>query len=373
MKPLKICISPLDWGLGHTTRCIPIIRALQKMGHHVYIASEKQQQVILKEAIASAHFLTLRGYRIRYSQKGALFFLVLFLQLPQIIFSLLYEYFWLQRQTKKYSFDLIISDNRLGFYHKKVSSVFITHQLLIQTPFNWSTRLVQVLQYWLLRHFKACWIPDIEGSESLAGNLSNPKIKPTIPLWYMGCLSRLSQELNKEKETGLFEQVVAKKTALTFLGIISGPEPQRTLLEHILWEDGKKLGLPFVLVAGLPLQKDYQKNCANGKLYHHLPANELVQEIKNATYIICRGGYTSLMELISFNKKLILLPTPGQTEQVFLGARWMEKNWAICLDQSDFNLEDALKKAGQFNFCSPTFYEMQEADLALNVNKLSLS
>ena len=366
MKQPKICISPLDWGLGHATRCIPLILALQKLGYDIYIASERHHEVILKQAIPEAHFLTLRGYRVRYSKNRNLFFVSMFLQAPKILFSMVYEYWWLSKKAKQHHFDLIISDNRLGFFHRTIKSVFITHQLNLQTPFRWTTRLFQLLQYAVLKNYSACWVPDMEGANSLAGILSNPEKKPNIPLWYMGCLARL----HHTNQNG--SQLLVSAHPIHFIGIVSGPEPQRTLLENILWNEGVTLHIPFVMVAGKPQETNYNKVADKGKLYHHLPGDKLAAQIQRAEYVICRGGYTSLMELIPFQKKLILVPTPGQTEQEYLAKRWQEKNWAIFFNQADFDLSTALAKAAAFNFITPPFLEMQEEDLKMNLKKLSL-
>ena len=365
MKPLSICISPLDWGLGHATRCIPIIHALQGHGHQIYIATEGAHQVILKEAFPSAHFLPLAGYRVHYTKKAGLFFVGLFFQAPKVLWSIINEYRWLKKMQQSYHFDLIISDNRIGFYHKKVPAVFITHQLYTIMPFDWATALFQKLQYAWIKRFSTCWIPDMEGPDNLSGKLGNPVAKPSIPVWYMGCLSRLYPSIqNKACDIN--------SLPIHFLGIISGPEPQRTLLENLLWEAGNKQAQPFVIVAGLPKNEHYHKTTQNGTLYHHLAGTDLAKQISNAEYIICRGGYTSLMELIPFGKKLIIVPTPGQTEQIYLGKYWQEKNWAICIAQHEFELTTALLKAKQFNFEKPPFSEFTSESLASQLKQLTL-
>ena len=365
MKPLSICISPLDWGLGHATRCIPIIHALKAQGHTIYIATEGHHEVILKEAFPDAPFLPLRGYHVRYTKNRSLFFANMFLQAPKVLWSIINEYYWLKQMQKRYSFDLIIADNRVGFYHKKVPSVFITHQLYMIMPFDWASNLFQKLQYAWIKRFDACWVPDMEGPNNLSGKLGNPAVKPSIPLWYMGCLSRLHYNISNKT-------VNTNNVPIHFLGIVSGPEPQRTILEDLIWEAGNKQELPFVVVAGLPKNEQYHKASQTGTLYHHLSGSHLANQISNASYIICRGGYTSLMELIPFEKKLIIIPTPGQTEQEYLGKYWQEKNWAICIPQNEFNLASALLKAKQFNFTTPPFSEISSELLASQLKQLTL-
>ena len=365
MKPLRICIAPLDWGLGHATRCIPIIQALQSLGHTIYIGSEGHHEVILREAFPTATILPLRGYRVHYTKKGSLFFLTILLQGPKILFSAINEYWWLKKRQRLYHFDLIIADNRVGFFHKKVASVFITHQLHLIMPYRWATCLFQKMQYVWLNNFSACWVPDIEGPNNLSGILANPTQKPRIALWYMGCLSRLYTSAEKTNDLN-------NEDPISFLGIVSGPEPQRTLLENILWEEGNQLNKKFVVVAGLPMDKNYHSESANGTLYNHLNGAALAQQIQRAEYIICRGGYTSLMELIPFGKKLIFVPTPGQTEQAYLGALWQKNKWALCYNQSDFALATALKEAEEVVFVAPPFKPLSTDALNVALKQLNL-
>lgn len=365
MKQLSICISPLDWGLGHATRCIPLIQSLQSLGHAIYIAAEGHHAVILKEAFPAVPILPLRGYRVSYSHYRSLFFITVLLQGPKILYSAFHEYFWLKKMNKKYHFDLIISDNRVGFFHKQVPSVFITHQLELIMPYQWATCLFQRLQYIWLKNFSACWVPDMEGKDNLSGKLGNPSLKPSLPLWYMGCLARL-QPLTQDKLTGVQQKHVL------FLGIVSGPEPQRTLLENILWNEGNQLHKKFMVVAGLPLNKAHQRQSETGTLYHHLAGTELATAIQNADYIICRGGYTSLMELIPFKKKLIFVPTPGQTEQEYLGAYWQKNQWALHYEQAHFNVSTALQEASRFEYKQPPFQSLSADALKAALKQLNL-
>jgi len=377
MKRPSICISPIDWGLGHATRCITLIKAFEKLGYQVYIATEGYHEVILREALPNAHFLHLRGYRIRYAKWGFILPIVLLFQVPKIIYSIIYENNWLKKAQVQYKFDLIVSDNRFGFYHKQVPSVFITHQLNLQMHFSWATSAFQKLQYNWLKKFKAAWIADIEGANNLSGILANPKHKPSIPLWYMGCLSRLIDESNHTASLSATVHTASSNihNQTVFLGIVSGPEPQRTLLENLLWKAGNKLNIPFVVIAGTPSKDQPNKlieENKNATLYAHLAAPALVREIKRAEYIICRGGYTTLMELIPFEKKLIFIPTPGQTEQMYLGKLWQQKNWAVCYAQENFKLDIALKEASGFHFKQAPFKAFSIEALEAAIKQLTL-
>lgn len=369
MEQKAVCIAPLDWGLGHATRCIPVINALISLNYKIYIATEGKHEIILKEAFPKATFFTLRGYRIRYTKKRSLLIPAILFQLPKIICAIINEYFWLKSLSKKYDFDLIISDNRFGFYHKKITSVFITHQLELQTPFAWSTRLNQIITYKFINNYAACWVADMQPPQNLSGVLANPGKLPSIPLWYMNCLSRLLDDSEINKTVG---DLTITEKEIKFLGIVSGPEPQRSLLENILWKQGSESIYSFVIAAGLPNEKWYDKITSNGFLYHHLNGPELKIQIKKAEYIICRGGYTTLMEMIPYNKKLILIPTPGQTEQEFLANYWQDKRWAISCKQSEFNLETALQLAATFDYQKPPFIAFNKEALSTELKRLSL-
>ena len=366
MEQKSVCISPLDWGLGHATRCITLIRALESLHYKIYIATEGKHEAILREAFPNAIFLKLRGYRIWYTKKRAFLIPGIILQIPKIVIAVIHEHLWLKNAASQYHFDLIISDNRFGFFHKHIKSVFITHQLELQTPFKWSTRLNQIITYAIIKKYNACWVADMEPPHHLSGILANPKQKPAVPIWYMNCLSRL------QTEQATTNEAINKFGMNTFLGIVSGPEPQRTLFENILWQQGNAMRVPFALVAGLPDNKGYHKKSELGTWFSHLNGNKLTEEIKHAKFIICRGGYTTLMELIPFKKKLIFVPTPGQTEQEYLGQYWQAKKWAITFSQSEFNLQTAIEKASEFDYQSPPFIAFITSALENELKRLSL-
>ena len=362
MEQKAVCIAPLDWGLGHATRCIPLIHALEALHYTIYIAGEGKQKTILQEAFPNANFIPLKGYRIHYAKQKRFLIPTILFQVPKIIISIIQEHQWLKKNSKQYQFDLIISDNRYGFFHKKITSVFITHQLEIKTPFNWLTKLCQNISYQFINKFNACWVADMQPPNHIAGNLVNTKRLPAIDIWYLNCLSRLQGYVKDSKQ----------ENEIKFLGIVSGPEPQRGVFETILWNSGNDLNYPFVIVAGMPDNKLYNKITSKGTLYHHLSGKVLADQINNAEFIICRGGYTTLLELIPFQKKLILIPTPGQTEQEYLAQYWHKKKWAICFDQENFNLLDALKAAKNFEYQTPSFLSFNQDALASELKRLSL-
>jgi UDP-N-acetylglucosamine transferase subunit ALG13 len=365
MQQKKVLIAPLDWGLGHATRCIPVITAFIELGYHVTIATEGAHEIILREAFPGLTFLRLKGYGIRYSKKEDGFVFKMIVQIPRILYNIFREFWWLYKTNRHQPFDLIVSDNRLGFFHFKTPTVFITHQLNIQTPYGWSTKLLQWMQYnWFKLFYTMVWVPDMEGDQNLSGILGNPILKPSVPVWYMNCLSRLNAFATN--------QVDDQGPALLFLGILSGPEPQRSIFQEVLWVEGNLLQQPFKLIAGTAGQPNNQAVSAVGSIVPHLDGPDMVKWIKNTKYIISRGGYTSLMELIPLNKPLILVPTPGQTEQEYLAKRWQEKGWAIAFDQSSFHLETALKEASNFKYQPIPFKSFTKDALEATLKQVNL-
>jgi len=238
----------------------------------------------------------------------------------------------------EHCFDLVISDNRYGLYHTTIPAVFITHQLLIKSPWGkWSERLLQKRNYKYINRFTACWVPDEEGDNNLAGELSHPKNKPGIPVHYTGSLSRF-------KKTGADE----KPGHLLF--ILSGPEPQRTILENIIIRDIAHYPGSATIVRGLPAAANIIPSTNTIKLYNHLSADALNKEMDKAEYIISRSGYSTIMDLSGWKKKSILIPTPGQTEQEYLARYLLQKQSALYLPQDKFSLNIALQEAKKFPY-----------------------
>lgn len=346
LKSYKILIAPLDWGLGHATRSIPLITALLAEGCEVLIAADGHIRVLLHEEFPELTILPLKGYRIRYAkQKKWLLFKIAF-QIPGLLFSIFREYHWLKKAVKDHSIDAIISDNRFGMYHKHIPSVYITHQLLIKTGNKLSENILMKLHYWFIKKYKQCWVPDyFEGSKNIAGELSHP-VFPPDNIKYIGGLSRFKKTDNIEEKFDL-------------LILLSGPEPQRTIFEKELFFQLKQYCGNVLFVRGLPggnetLATQTNKNCTI-QIRNHLVAQELCHAIKQAKMIISRSGYTTIMDLIKLQKKGILVPTPGQTEQEYLAQYLMQQQLFYSVQQQDFLLNEVLEKTASFPYLHSTF------------------
>lgn len=260
------------------------------------------------------------------------------MQLPRILNSIWREGRWLKRKVAGHGIDAVISDNRYGLYHKKIPCIFITHQLCIKVPGGKrAERWIQKINYRFIQRFTACWVPDLAARPGLAGDLSHPDLQPALPVTYIGPLSR-------------FEKLNLPEIAQHLLVLLSGPEPQRTLLEEKLISELVHYNGTATLVRGLPGNASMMPSTNMIRIYNHLPQEVLNEELHKAGMVICRSGYSTLMDLAALSKKSILVATPGQTEQEYLAQLHLQQKSASTAEQSSFSLAEALDKANLFSF-----------------------
>lgn len=333
----NILLAPLDWGLGHATRCIPIIKTLLSKGAGVILAAEGKTRILLENEFPGLPFIHLEGYQVNYSDNKWTLPFVLASQIPKIISAIQNEQEWLYEMVEKHNIDGVISDNRYGLYHHEIPCIFITHQLLIKTGLgSIGDLLLQEQNYSYINNFTQCWVPDNLSSPHFAGKLSHPEKLPEIPLKYIGLLSRFTASALKDESHILI--------------ILSGPEPQRTKLEEILLDQLQKHQGPVVLVRGLPGENSVPDVPENVSIFNHLSATVLSEKINQSSYIISRCGYSTVMDLAVLKKKSILIPTPGQTEQEYLAEELQKNNFALCVEQQKFKLKNILELAASFNY-----------------------
>jgi uncharacterized protein (TIGR00661 family) len=336
-----ILIAPLDWGLGHATRCVPIIKILSQLNYKVIIAAAGTPKELLQKEFPELIFVELSGYKVDYSKNKIFLPFKIIRQIPKIIAAIKNEHIWLQSIIEEYKIDLVISDNRYGLHSSKIPSIFITHQLTILTPFKWLTHWIQKINYRYINRFTQCWIPDINHEKNIAGVLSHPNKFPSISVHYLGILSRFNNQQSKIKK-------------YDYCILLSGPEPQRTILENKILKEITLLPGNIVMLRGLPNEREQllpqQKNYT---IYNHLPGNEVAEILQKSEFIICRSGYTSVMELLSLQKKSILIPTPAQTEQEFLAQHLMQQGWCYSVTQSKFSLLKSVVDAKLFHYQLP--------------------
>ena len=309
-QPPRILVAALDWGLGHATRCLPVITELERQGAEVHLASAGRAAALWRAERPDLPLYDLPPYAVRYATANMVRNFIP--QLPHLVRTVRAEHRALDRLITAHRIDAVISDNRYGCYSKRVPSVFVTHQLRLRMPAPWPSAPANWVNHALIRRFDSCWVPDHAEAPGLAGALAHGPGLPEVT--YIGPLSRF--------------RPVNTPIRYRWLALLSGPEPQRTYLEDEIVRQAVAVAGPALLIGGRP----------GGKVPAHLPTyveyrpfetgQALAEAIAAAEVVVCRSGYSTLMDLAVFGSKALLIPTPGQTEQEYL-ARELARNGRI--------------------------------------------
>lgn len=318
----RILVAPLNWGLGHATRCIPIINALIDNDFVPVLASDGAALELLKKEYPKLEFIELPSYNITYAKKGKNFKLKLIMDSPKWLKAVKAEKSFVKKLIKTESIDGIISDNRLGVYSKKVPSVFISHQLnVLSGSTSWfSSKMHQKI----IKKFDECWVPDVNGKQNLSGKLGHLK-NSKLNVKYIGPLSRFTK--------------VDYSLVYDLMILLSGPEPQRTLLEKKLLVELKEFKGKVLFVKGVIEDKQIKSKIDNITIYNFMKSDELEQSINQSKYILSRSGYTTIMDLAKLEKKAFFIPTPGQYEQEYLAKKLSESKLIPYCSQEEFKIE----------------------------------
>lgn len=319
----NILVAPLNWGLGHATRCIPIIRELEKHGFTPILASDGIALQILQKEFPHLQALTLPSYEIEYAKNGGDFKWKLIKNSPKMIDAIFSEKKVVKKWIKEYDLHGIISDNRLGVYSKKIPSVFITHQLNVLS--GKTTWISSKLHQHFIKKFSECWVPDIEKQPNLTGKLGHLK-KNKLNLTYIGPLSRL-----EKKELPIKYNLMV---------ILSGPEPQRTYLEEKLRKEVRLLEGKVLFIRGVIESEQTKEQLENVTFYNFMTSDEIEIAFNESELVLCRSGYTTVMDLAKLGKKAFFIPTPGQFEQEYLAKRFKRNGLAPYAKQDDFEIAD---------------------------------
>lgn len=332
---MKILLAPLNWGLGHASRCVPLVQRLLDEGHEVVLGGDGDSLTLLRKHFPKLRYVYLAPLRLRYSN-GQRQVWAMLRALPQLIRWILQDHAMLQAVLREESFDQVISDNRFGLYNKDVECVYMTHQLHIMLPrgWRWLEPLVSRLHARIYTRFDKVWVPDRRGSgpeypprDTFAGELSHQPSavshQPSVTIEYIGPLSRFEMSrLHNDK----------KGTSYDIVAVLSGLEPHRTMLEKDIVERyiGKKEKV--LIVQGLMSKPCLRVTHKNITLVPYMEDSELAQALRGASRIIARSGYSTIMDLDALGLlsrqqaagscQLELIPTPGQPEQEYLAEWW---------------------------------------------------
>jgi uncharacterized protein (TIGR00661 family) len=319
----KILVAPLNWGLGHATRCIPIIRALLACGYTPILASDGQALALLKKEFPNLTALELPSYDIEYARDGADFKWKMIKNLPKMIDAIRLEKKMIRQWVKDYDLCGIISDNRPGVFSKKIPSVFITHQLRVLS--GNTTWISSKLHQHIIKKFEECWVPDFESSHNLSGKLGHLK-KPDDKIKYIGPLSRFEKK--------------SAEIQYDLMVLLSGPEPQRGILEERLRQQMGKYDGRVIFICGSVEEKQKTTQVDGVTYYNFMTSTELEKTFNQSAFVLARSGYTTLMDLVKLEKKAFFIPTPGQYEQEYLAKKMRKNGWFLFAKQDDFRFSD---------------------------------
>lgn len=325
-KPKNILVAPLNWGLGHATRCIPIIRALEEKGYTPILASDGAALQMLRKEFPRMKTLELPSYHIEYPEDGADFKWKMLKNMPKMIDAVAAEKKMVKKWVREFNLIGVISDNRLGVLSKKVPSVFITHQLnVLSGNTSWLSGKVHRL---VINKFDECWIPDVDDIVNLSGKLGHLK-DSGLNLNYIGPLSRFEKkELPKKYD---------------LMVILSGPEPQRAILEKKLQQEALLFNGKVVFIRGVIEDEQKKSQIENLTVYNFMTSEELGRTFNESAMVLCRSGYTTIMDLAKLGKKAFFIPTPGQYEQEYLAKKLKKDGLVPFARQEKFRIENLLE------------------------------
>jgi UDP:flavonoid glycosyltransferase YjiC (YdhE family) len=306
-----------------------------EIGVDVIIAASGRPLEFLKREFPSLQVIHFPGTKIFYpTQTGMAFFMLL--RIPRILWGFRKEHRELTKIIREYHIEAVVSDNRYGCWNKDILSIFITHQLEIQLPkgIQFLAGILRYINFWFIKKYHECWIPDFEQLHGLAGDLSHPVRLPDN-CRYIGILSRFTRNLLGEESAIL--------PIYDVLVILSGPEPQRAILEEKIMSQLLRTHIQAILVRGIPETTSMKLIDDHIQVYDHLESTHLQKLMQQSMLIISRSGYSSIMDLVTLGKRAILIPTPGQTEQEYLASYLMHKKIFFSQKQDNFDLVYAIE------------------------------
>lgn len=330
---MKVLVTPLDWGLGHATRCVPIIKEFLLQGHQVVVATSGGALRLLQIEFPRLEFFELPSYQPEYTTSSNLV-PKLIGQGAKFMKAMEQEHRLTKEIVAARSIQTVVSDHRYGCYSSQTENIFVAHQINFQFQGFWKigANLFNRWHHRKLSLFHQVWIPDLPGS-LLSGHLSRshfPNCK------YIGLLSRFSKPTLREI---LYDLMV----------VVSGPEPQRCLFERLMKTEVSKTNLKVIMVKGQPGLKQHGESHHRITGVDHLPTEELQQAIEHSKFIVCRSGYSSLMDLARLRRaNVLLVPTPGQPEQLYLAQMLTEQRWVHSVSQDRLSLQSDLVAASSY-------------------------
>ena len=351
---MKVLYGICSWGLGHATRSLPVIRRLIKEGADITIISHGNSLEFLRKELRGEEirFFDIKDYPIPVSETKGAFIAKSIMYWPKFMRRMNRGIKFVAKLSEREKFDVIISDGRYDIYSRRIPSFLITHQVRILNPFK--LRIFEfgseIFNLFFLKRFVKFLIPDYENSDNLSGKLSHDlRLIKRNQLSYIGVLSDFrKRDLRKD---------------IDLLVSLSGPEPQRGILERILMSQIKNLDGRIVFTLGRP-DKDIFRREKNIEIYSIVSKEKREELMNRAKMIVARSGYSTIMDLAIVKTKALLIPTPGQVEQEYLAKYHLRKRSFYCVEQSEIDLPRDLEIAKDFTGIK------RECDVEKSVEKI---
>ncbi|MEJ2216257.1 MAG: glycosyltransferase [Gemmatimonadota bacterium] len=324
---LRVLFAVHDWGLGHATRDLVLIRALLAEGHRVTVLSHGRALRLLEGELDSrCEFVALRDIPKPLSRRPFWFYVRMSLALPSVFYTFHRERRLVRQLHDAQPLDCIVSDSRFGVWLSDVPSLQLFHSLrqIIPGRPRGLEKLVECAQRRMLGGADRILIPDAS-HDGLAGDLSHdPHCDWGGRLEYIGPLASIRRR-DVDQDIDFFISV-------------SGAEPQRTIFERLVLEQAHDLPGRVVVALGRPDGAPVIRE--DGRITVHSYLNRERQEdiMNRAALVVTRSGYSTLMELAELGRKALLVPTPGQSEQEYLARYHEARGHLHAVRQAELNL-----------------------------------
>ncbi len=376
---MKVLVAPLDWGLGHATRCVPVVREFLRAGAEVELAVVKANANFFREVFPDLRQRLAPSYNIVYPKHGYNMALWLLKNSVHLNAVMRYEHHFAEEMVKRHGYDVLFSDNRFAFYSKNALSIYMTHQRRIAFPraFAAFERIGVMWHANIMRKFDEVWVPDLEIYPGYAGSLSHSGATPgDKPMRFVGTLSRFSEMGNDgnalgnapapvdlEREVDLmsvsefmahsanveWDAAPEKRTSgnhsfemranYKVVAVVSGVEPARTQFEQQLREALQQIPGQHMMILGKPSAEQKTWTEGNIEFHTHLATNDFAEAVKRADFVVSRGGYSTVMDMAELGAKCIFVPTPGQFEQIVLAHDLSKAGYAVEIPADELSAE----------------------------------
>lgn len=386
---MKVLVAPLDWGLGHATRCVPVVREFLRAGAEVELAVVKANANFFREVFPDLRQRLAPSYNIVYPKHGYNMALWLLKNSVHLNAVMRYEHHFAEEMVERHGYDVLFSDNRFAFYSKNALSIYMTHQRRIAFPraFAAFERIGVMWHANIMRKFDEVWVPDLEIYPGYAGSLSHSGATPgDKPMRFVGTLSRFSEMVNDgnalgnapapvdlEREVDLmsvsefmahsakvewnaapevlssgmraFEtnhcemRTSGMRAAYKVVAVVSGVEPARTQFEQQLREALQQIPGQHMMILGKPSAEQKTWTEGNIEFHTHLATNDFAEAVKRADFVVSRGGYSTVMDMAELGAKCIFVPTPGQFEQIVLAHDLSKAGYAVEIPADELSAE----------------------------------